>query len=185
MGAKIKNTKGAQASLIQLACRPEEEFNIIYALGFHASATAAKAISATVHASNILIEQGVPGLGGRRRYKGSPDHHFVTARRAILGGRQQQYLMVTAPVAGAEELVIGDMFKGGKEEQVIRILDLYTPIALLPSWGSLLWEAGLRHKVILPCLVYGFEWAAVVIVDDRWDEILDELAKTGQLPYIT
>ena len=184
MGAAIKNTKGARASLFQLAYRPEEEFNIIYALGFHASATAAKAIAATVHASNILLEEGVPGFGGRRRFKGSPDHHFVTARRAILKGRQQQYLMVIAPVAGAEELVIGAMFEGGKEDQIVRILDLYTPIALFPSWGALLWEAGLRNKVILPCLVHGFEWAAVVIVDDRWDEILDDLAKTGQLPYI-
>ena len=178
----VKNSKGAQAHLHALAYLSEGGHNQLFAMLFRGPSTAAKAIKATCHAGNNLSTKGAGYVDGRR-FKFDKDSGVVAESERILEGTQSITLAVMEPRPNGDAIVIGEFFEGDRHDQLYRALDLYTPYCVLPEWRHILWTAGLEAHLIRILLTKGWEWAAAVDVNG-WDEVIDQLAKRGELMHI-
>lgn len=137
--------------------------------------TAVNAIAATAFSHNELriIEQTHKAFTTDT----TRSHTSFTARPA----RDLVHtLIVPRPGQGQLYEVITSLTSPTQCHGLYNVLQLYTPYPVLESWTERLFYHGERKGLIARLSTLSMNWAYIIY--KSWDDLLDELAKKGELP---
>ena len=182
MSGYLKNSKGAQCRLQGLAYRLEGTNGVVYYADIYGPAVAVRALTATIHkGQNMKVANNYQVKSYCKL--AAEDGHFLTMSTRMLDNTEMRTVAVLEPKVGEGVGLICSAFGEWPEQQLYRILDLYTPYAVLEDWSPQLMEAGKKHHLVTELKTAGLEWALIVELEG-WDDAIDELAKSGKLAHL-
>jgi len=182
MSGYLKNSKGAACRLHGIAYKVVGNNGIVYYADIYGPAVAVRALLATIHKSqNMRVASNYQVRSWRKL--SAYDGHFLTMSTRMLDNTEMRTIAVLEPKVGEGTGVICNVFGDSEQQQLYRILDLYTPYAVLADWSEQLLMAGKRHRLVTGLNVSGLDWASVVELEG-WDDVIDELAKSGELAHL-
>lgn len=178
----LKNSKGAACRLKAIAYHIQGNNGIVYYADIYGPAVAVRALTATIHKSQNMKVAGNYQVRSWRKLS-AYDGHFLTMSTRMLDNTEMRTVAVLEPKVGEGAGLICSAFGEWPEQQLYRILDLYTPYAVLEDWSPQLMAAGKRHRLVTKLATVGMEWALLVELEG-WDDAIDELAKSGELAHL-
>jgi len=180
--ATIKNNKGMSAQVIACAYDddPQEGYGRkrLYSLDIAGSHTAVKAIWASVLSGSPLTPSG---FAGYKVLRGDKETKYLAMRSTPLPNINHYHIIVE-PMPTATYLVITSQLGINREYALTRMLNTHTLYPVLPDWGDVLFDMGVKAKLVHALETFGLDWAYRVEVLG-WETILDSAAKNGLLVF--
>lgn len=184
MAYDIRNNKGMAATATALAITVNDKVGFLAVAG---AQTAVKAIWASVINNRTPLYAQGPELSYGKKIKGDDNIEYVVDKHTLCPGLHHWVIQPECLPNAAfyPMLPIGEM---KPEEVLVHVLQRHTlwPVRDYdedPEWGKLLFEKGSEEGLVAPMDTYGkLEWAYQVF-PVGWDDIIDELAASGELTF--
>ena len=178
--ASIKNDKDMAAQLIAAAYLDnvgDGEDIPLHVVAIAGASTAVKAIQATCLRGGPLK---CPEIVSWKTFRTDKERKYLSLTSQPLP-RIAHCLIFPDPGQSESYEVITSLTSPSKEQGLLDVLRLYTPLPVLDHWADTLFQFGTQAGVITQLRTLNMDWA--YLVDKDWDEVLDQAARQERIAF--
>ena len=176
----IKNDKDMAAQLIAAAYLDNVGYHDdipLHVVAVAGASTAVKAICATCLRGGPLK---IPEIMNWKTFRMDKERVHLTLTSQPLP-QVAHCLILPEPSQAADYEVITSLTSPSREQGLLDVLRLYTPLPVLDAWGETLFQLGTQAGVIEPLKTFNMDWA--YRIDKQWDEIIDQAARQERIAF--
>ena len=178
--AYIKNSKDMAAHLVAAAYSVNVGYHDdipLHVVAIAGASTAVKAIWATCLRGGPLK---CPEVVSWKTFRTDKERKYLTLTTQPLP-RIAHCLVFPEPSQTATYEVVTSLTSPSKEQGLLDVLRLYTPLPVLDGWAETLFQLGTQAGVIEQLKTYHMDWA--YLVDKDWDDIVDRAARQERIRF--